>query len=213
MPARILSWILTLALAAAIGATALAAAFVIIAPLAGQPLDTGFSVSAGGIYALGVPLPAGDAAWQTTHLQIDRGDLTITIDTLGANLFRALDVAVTGAFWILPLWLLRRFCRDAAGERPFSPATARQLGLAGLLMLVLPVWQAVRSAVWQALVLAQQGSGGVLVHSFADLPEGGGVRLLPDIDPVFPLAGLVLLVIAQAFRIGVEVQRDSDEVV
>jgi hypothetical protein len=212
MPVRILSWFLTLALGVAIGVTALAAAFVVIAPLAGQPLDTGFPVSAGGIYALDVPLPAA-AGDRETHAQIDRGDLTITLDTLGANLFRALDVAVMGAFWILLIGLLRRFCRNAASDRPFSPATARQLGLAGLLLLVQPVWQAVRSAVWQAIVLAHQGSGGVLVHSFADLPEGGGVRLMPDIDPVFPVAGLVLLVVAQAFRIGVEVQRDSDEVV
>lgn len=211
MPIRILSTVLTLALIASIALTVLIAGFALVAPLVGQTLDTGFAVAAGDEFARVIPLPAADSAGEMT-LRIDRGDLVLPFGTFAANVFRVIDVVATGGFWIAVIFLLRRFCREAASARPFSRASVRLLSLSGLLMLVFPVWQGVRSLVWQGLVLAHHDDG-LLVHSFARTPEGGALRLLPDLDPAVAIAGLVLLVVARAFRTGVEVQRDSDEVV
>ena len=83
----------------------------------------------------------------------------------------------------------------------------------GVLLLVYPVWELIRSALWQAIVIRQPSDGVVLVHSLAQDAPAGALRLMPDFSPGLVLAGLVLLVVAQAFRIGVEVQRDSDEIV
>ena len=212
MPVRILNMGLTLSWWSAIALTTLAIAFVAIAPLVGQPLETGFTVSASGAYALETQVSGATGA-PGAVLRIDQGDLLLVWDTPMANGLRALDVAVTGGFWILVIGLLRRVCWQAASDRPFSLTTAHQLGLLGLLLLLFPIWQGFQSFVWQALLLAQQSPDGALVHSFAALPEGGGVRLLPRVDFALSIAGLLMLVVAQAFRVGVEVQRDSDEVV
>jgi len=210
MSIRILSWLLSCALVVAVILSVLAAAFAVVAPLVGQPLDTGFSVACTGDAGRGCVAETGLAE---ARLTLDRGDLTLAAPSPAATLLRVADVGLTGGFWIALIWLLRRFSRHVGTGRPFSRETTRQLGRAGVLLLVFPVWELVRSAFWQAIVVLQQPEGGILIHTFADAPQSGAVRLLPEFSPGLAIAGLVLLVIARAFSIGVEVQRDSDEVV
>lgn len=210
MSIRILSWLLSCALVVAIILSVLAAAFAVVAPLVGQPLDTGFSVACTMDEGRGCAAEAGLA---DARLTLDRGDMTLPASSPAATLLRVTDVGLTGGFWIALLWMLRRFSQHVGTGRPFSRDATRQLGRAGVLLLGFPVWELVRSALWQSIVILQQPEDGVLIHTFADAPQSGALRLLPEFSPGFALAGLVLLVIAQAFRIGVEVQRDSDEVV
>lgn len=206
MTARILDWLLTAVLMLAVAASVIALAFVIIAPFAGQPLDAGYSVRLEAAPA--VQSDAGGA-----HADIRQGSLIVTGAGLVADLFRAADVLVTGALWIAAIWMLRRVCRQVATRRPFAPATAQGLILAGILILLVPAWQAVRALVWQVILLPHAPSDTILIHTFARVPEGGALRMMPDIDAGLLVAGLVLLVVAQAFRVGAEVQRDSDEIV
>ena len=118
-----------------------------------------------------------------------------------------------GALWIAAIWMLRRVCRQVASHRPFAPDTTRGLTLAGVLILLVPAWQAVRALVWQVILFPHAPAETTLIHTFARVPEGGALRMMPDIDAGLLVAGLVLLVVAQAFRVGAEVQRDSDEIV
>lgn len=209
MSARILSRLLSCALVLAIGLSLLAAAFALIAPMVGEPLDTGFTVACTG----GGPACEAETNLVDARLSLDRGSLTLPAPSLSATVLRALDVGVTGGFWIALIWLLRRFSREVSNGRPFMPQTTRQLRWTAVLLLAFPVWELARSALWQAIVILRQPDGGVLIHTFAEAPQTGAVRLLPEFSPGFLVAGLVLLVVAQAFSIGVEVQRDSDEVV
>jgi len=206
MTARILDWLLTAVLMLAVAASVIALAFVIIAPLAGQPLDAGYSVR-----LEGAPAVQSDAAG--AHADIRQGSLIVTGAGLVADLFRAADVLVTGALWIAAIWMLRRVCRQVASHRPFAPDTARGLTLAGVLILLVPAWQALRALVWQVILFPHAPAETPLIHTFARVPEGGALRMMPDIDAGLLVAGLVLLVVAQAFRVGAEVQRDSDEIV
>mgnify|MGYP000318115442 FL=1 len=206
MTARILDWLLTAVLMLAVAASVIALAFVIIAPLAGQPLDAGYSVRLEG--APDVQSDAGGA-----HADIRQGSLIVTGAGLVADLFRAADVLITGALWIAAIWMLRRVCRQVAAQRPFAPATAQGLAYAGMLILLVPAWQAVRALIWQVILFPHAPAETPLIHTFAHVPEGGALRMMPDIDAGLLVAGLVLLVVAQAFRVGAEVQRDSDEIV
>ena len=147
------------------------------------------------------------------HADIRQGSLIVTGAGLVADLFRAADVLVTGALWIAAIWMLRRVCRQVASHRPFAPDTTRGLTLAGVLILLVPAWQAVRALVWQVILFPHAPAETPLIHTFARVPEGGALRMMPDIDAGLLVAGLVLLVVAQAFRVGAEVQRDSDEIV
>lgn len=210
MSTRILSFVLFCALVVAVLLSLLAASFAVFAPLVGQPLDAGFSVACAGGAGSGC---AAEADLIDGRLVLDRGNLTLSAPSLAATLLRATDAGLTGGFWVALIWMLRRFSRHVAQGRPFTSGATRQLSWMGLLLLVYPVWELMRSALWQAVVLQQPSGGVVLVHSFAQDAPAGALRLLPDFSPGLLLAGLVLLVVAQAFRIGVEVQRDSDEIV
>lgn len=210
MSTRILSFILSCALVVAVVLSLAAAAFAVIGPLAGQPLDTGFSVVCAGGPGSGC---AAEPDMTGARLVLDRGDLTLAAPSLSATLLRVFDVGLTGGFWVALIWMLRRFSRHVSQGRPFTSGATRKLSWMGVLLLVYPVWELIRSALWQAIVIRQPSDGAVLVHSFAQDAPAGALRLLPDFSPGLVLAGLVLLVVAEAFRIGVEVQRDSDEIV
>ncbi|MEH6663507.1 MAG: hypothetical protein V7678_01540 [Brevundimonas sp.] len=210
MSARILSAFLSCALVAAVALSGLALAFALIGPLAGQPLDTGFAVACETSAASScAQVIGGDGA----RLVLDHGSLALSAPSLEATVLRAVDTILTGGFWIALIALLRRFTLHVSGGRPFAVEAPRQLTWAGGLMLVFPLWELARSALWQAIVLSRQPDSGPLVHTLAAAHPSGAVRLLPEVSPGLALAGLVLLVIARAFAIGVEVQRDSDEVV
>jgi hypothetical protein len=210
MSSRVLSLLLSLALLLAILATLITGAFAIVAPMVGQPLETGFSVACadGPSSACSVSREAGPAT-----LRLDRGDIVLPAATADATLLRIVDVALTGGFSIAVIWLLRRFSRDVAGGRPFTRTATRSLTWSATLLMVYPLWQMLRSGLWQLIVLARQPEGGPLIHTFATAHEASSLRLLPEFSAQLLLAGLILLVVARAFAVGVEVQRDSDAVV
>ncbi len=210
MSARVLSILLSLALAAAVVMSAIALAFAVVAPLVGQPLDAGFSVACA---TPGAPPCSVEPGTDGARFTLHEGELTLTSSSLAATLLRVLDVALTGGFWIALTGLLRRFTRHASGGRPFTPATARQLTWTGLLLLAFPLWELIRSALWQLIVVMEQPLSGRLIHTFTTAPAPDAISLLPEFSPGLAVAGLVLLVIARAFAVGVEVQRDSDEIV
>lgn len=210
MPSHVLPRLLTVALILTCTATAVAAAFAIIAPLVGQPLITGFPVAcvdaANSVCAL--EREAGAA-----QLVLDRGEIVLPASSLDATVLRVVDVAITGGFAIVLIWLLRRFVRDAASGRPFTAGSTHSLARAGVLLMACPVWQLLRSALWQMSVIAHQGEQVTLIHTLAPAPDHAALRLLPEFSPEAVIAGLILLVVSRAFGVGVEVQRDSDEVI
>jgi hypothetical protein len=106
--------------------------------------------------------------------------------------------AVPGiAAGLLGLHLLRSFLRDVLAAEVFTAANARRLSSLGWLMVIAGV----------ALPLIEFGYSLFLVRNagIPDLPGGVGIRKFDLIVP-----GLLVLVVAAAWRYGVELRRDHD---
>ncbi|KGE70834.1 hypothetical protein [Spirochaeta lutea] len=210
MSARLLYWIFTALLAVAALGTLVAVAFVIISPRIDQALITGFTVEKMGV---GSALPMVSRIDSEAAMTAVQGQLTIVIPGFLAGLLRVIDVVLTGGLWIGLMWIMRRFFKALGSDRPFSRETTRELFWGGILLMGLPVWQLLSSLAWQVLLMDRIAPDTTITTMLGAAGSETQWRVLPEIDPGLALAGLVLLVMAKAFRLGMEIQQDNDEIV
>jgi hypothetical protein len=210
MSARHMYWLLTAALILTAAQFAVAAGFVVIAPLVDQPLTTSLNLVSSQSRDLLVALTGEGPA----KVVIDRGNLILDLNEWRAALLKVAGVIVTGGVAITVLLLLRRFVADVRDGRPFTANGAARIRTVGLLLLVLPLWQVVDAALWQGLVRALTADRGPLVWTFGTASASGEtLRIMPQVNFSLVFAGLILMVIGEAFRTGALLQRDSDEIV
>ena len=210
MSARHMYWLLTAVLVLTAAQFAVAAGFVVIAPLVDQPLTTSLNLVSSQSRDVLIAM-TGEG---TAKAVINRGNLILDTNEWRAALLKAAGVIVTGAVAITVLLLLRRFVADVRDGRPFTPNGASRIRTIGLLLLVLPLWQVIDAALWQGLVRALTVDRGLVVWTFGAASAGGEtLRLMPQVNLSLVFAGLILMVIGEAFRTGALLQRDSDEIV
>lgn len=215
MPARHLVWLLNFALVVTALALAVAATFVIVAALTGQPLMHSWEVR----MAASVAGPAllGSPAVVEPDLLLNHAELTANVDGTAGLLLKAGDLLVLAALSLATLWWLRRFAIDVRAGQPFSTDSASRLRRVGLLLIAFPAWQAVSGALWQLWLLAHVSMpdpATALLPSIARTPEVVDPwRLMLDIDLGYAVSGLVVLVIAQAFRAGIALRHENEEII
>lgn len=210
MPARYMYWLLTAALVIVAAQFAIAGVFVVGAPLVNQQLTTSLDIASN----QSRDIPVTIAGTGTGKAIVHRGELVLELTDWRAAVLKLVGVIVTGTLTITLLLLLRRFVGDVRDGRPFTPSGTTRIRTVGVLVLALPLWQVIDALLWQALVLNLMANGGPLVSTFTTAPAGReSLCILPEINFGLVFAGLILLVIGEAFRAGAMLQRDSDEIV
>jgi hypothetical protein len=210
MSARLLVWMLNATLLVAVLVFAAAAVITLGAPLLGEPLLSTWPIA---VSAVDLPLATGGRA----SLNLDQGHLQLEGTDVWLLLLKLVDLGATAALALTFLTLLRRFAVEVSADRPFEAHAALRLRWIGGLLIAWPLWQAVHLALAQLWLLYRADvvtPGLTLLHSMSKEPLAPGVvRLLLDVDASFAIAGLVLLVVAQAFRVGVAQRRELEEIV
>ncbi|GAA5145416.1 hypothetical protein GCM10023340_14700 [Nocardioides marinquilinus] len=130
------------------------------------------------------------------------GGVDVTVDGAPAGLW--LLTLATGVVLALAVvavaLLLRRVVGDVRAGRPFTQQGLRALRGVGLV---------VASASILVPVLDGVATSAVLDHAVAD----DGLSLAIDFSPLWLLAGVLVLVVAEAFRHGLELTHDVDGLV
>ena len=210
MPARYMRWLLTAALVLTAAQFVVAGVFVVGAPLVDQPLTTRLNVIGDHGRELVVPMTGEGTGKAVIH----SGELVLDLNDWRAVVLKVADVGVTGGLAITVLLMLWRFVGEVRDGRPFTPRGAARLRTLGVLVLAMPAWQVIDAALWQGLLLTLMADGGAVVSTFATARVGHeNLRLMPDINLGLVFAGLILMVIGEAFLTGAMLQRDSDEIV
>ncbi|HEY9142711.1 MAG TPA: hypothetical protein VIM90_01600 [Arenimonas sp.] len=212
MSIRLLVWGLTAARVLALALWVLSLLIVLGAPWLGEPLQSSWTISP----VTGHP-PAA-AALGEAHVTLQQGQLILLGGSDGWLIaLKALDVLVLGAIALAVLTLLRRFALEVRAGTPFGDHAARRLRTIGCLLMGWPAWQVLHAGLAQTWLLSHAGRVApdlVLLHSFAPGPgSADSVRLLVDADVSAAVAGLVLLVVARAFSVGISLRRDLQEIV
>jgi len=210
MSARILHVLMNLALGLALGFLTIAAAILIGAPLLGEPLLSQWPVLA----------PQPGSAWLASAqgigstLTLGQGVLSVEHSGFGWQwLVRAVDLVISGALLVAGLWLLRRFIGDVGNGMPFSSGSTRRLRSVGFILLAFPLWQCVRDTIWHNLLIHQMPQHGLeLIFPFQS-PAENTFQLQFSVDWGFAVTGLLLLVVAEAFRVGVSLREENEEII
>jgi hypothetical protein len=154
---------------------------------------------------------------QVGELVFEHATLKVRAGGIGYAALQALDIALTGALSLLILLLTLRLVGQLTSGRPFDRLAVRRLRSIGCSLIALNLWMWVRMLALPPVLLA------------AINPTTGGYRILPTIakgiggarnarvDSNLSLgllaAGLLIMVLSEAFRVGAALREDSEAIV
>ena len=154
---------------------------------------------------------------QVGELIFEHATLKVRAGGIGYAALQALDIGLTGALSLLILFLTLRLVGQLTSGQPFDRLAVRRLRFIGCSLIALNLWMWVRMLTLPPVLLA------------AINPTSGGYRILPTIaksiagtrnarvDSNLSLgllaAGLLIIVLAEAFRVGAALREDNEAIV
>lgn len=163
------------------------------------------------------PVLAKDNGKPIGELRLDHGTLNLHAVGAGYAAMELIDIAVTCGLWLLVLSTTRRLVGQVGAGSPFEPRSVGRLRRIGWGLIALNVWG------WVAMVAAPP----LLLAAIN--PVAGNYRILPSIAESVPgfqnarvdaslsigllAAGIIILVLAQAFRIGGDLRAENEAIV
>ena len=150
------------------------------------------------------------------RLIFDKATLNAEAGGAGYAVLQAADIVIVGGLWVAVLLLTLKLVGQIASGSPFDGLALRRLRTIGWSLIALTVWSWARALALPPLLL-----------SFLN-PVSGEYRLLPAIASgmaglrdarveatlgvSYLAAGLLALVLAEAFRIGIGLREDNDSI-
>ena len=135
----------------------------------------------------------------------DHGTLTVKAGDTLYRLGQLLDVLLSGGLLLAILYRLRRLVAAIASGRPFERDTVRSLRLVGWMLIALNIWAWLRMLVLPLMLIPHLAlSGGWRLAPALSRGSLGEhlVRIDAHLSIVPLLVGVVVLVLAEAFRAG-----------
>lgn len=154
--------------------------------------------------------PAGE-------LLLDRGTLNLRAGGAGYAMIQLLDIAITCGLWLLILSTTLRLVDRLSAGSPFESQSVGRLRRIGWSLIALNVWGWLRMIAVPPLLLSEINP---LVGNYRIMPSiSQGIPGLQNarVDSSFSIgllaAGVIILVLAQAFRIGGDLRTDNEAIV
>lgn len=151
------------------------------------------------------------------RLVLDHATLQVCAGGPGYAALQALDIVVTSGLWLLMMILTLKLVNQVASGAPFSRAAVSRLRTVGAAMIALSCWMWLRMILLPPILLASIN------------PVSGDYQILPTVaqsvegmrnarvDTHFGIgllaAGLIILLLSEAFRIGADLREDSESIV
>jgi hypothetical protein len=165
--------------------------------------------------ALTVPLVSRPAGTKVGEISYDHATMNVSVASQGYRAFQVLDIAITVGGWLLVLLALRGLVTDIGAEASFTARNAQRLRLMGCALIGLNLWSVARMLVAQPVLLgglAIEDPGRRLLSSISrGVPGVENLRIEAAYSPALLVVGLVLLILAQAFRRGQALREENEE--
>jgi hypothetical protein len=145
----------------------------------------------------GIPLPRG-----ATHDGNATVELLLTDATLGERLTQALPQLLIAAMAIAVAWLLYQLLRDTQSNEPFTRRNVWRI-TATALIIGIGMWP----------VLITQFMADNMIQMSGRIPDQGDPSFVFTFTPLPLAAGIVIALIGEAFRRGVELRDDVEGLV
>jgi hypothetical protein len=145
----------------------------------------------------GIPLPRG-----ATHDGNATVELMLSDATLGERLTQALPQLLIAAMTIAVAWLLYQLLRDTQSKEPFTRRNVWRIS-ATALMIGIGMWP----------VLITQFMADNMIQMSGRIPDQGDPSFVFNFTPLPLAAGIVIALIGEAFRRGVQLRDDVEGLV
>lgn len=214
MKSYILRWSLNIAILL-IGLGMLAGLGMLVAALVrGEPLQTTLAMVIDPASAR--PVVASDAGPAAGSLTFDHATLTVRAGGLGYALAQGADILFTGGLLLIALLSLRRIVLRIAAGLPFDDGNIALLRTAGFALIGFSLWTWVSALLFPLALLPDiEVSGGrvALLPAISGRVAGmASARVDVHLDLGWLLAGIFLLLLAEAFRVGRDLRLDSEAI-
>ena len=145
----------------------------------------------------GIPLPRG-----ATHDGNATVELMLTDATLGERLTQALPELLIAAMTIAVAWLLYQLLRDTQSKEPFTRRNVWRITTTALIVGI---------GMWP--VQFAQGVADNMIQTSGRIPDQGDLSFVFTFTALPLAAGIVVALIGEAFRRGVELRDDVEGLV
>jgi len=145
----------------------------------------------------GIPLPRG-----ATHDGNATVELMLTDATLGERLTQALPELLIAAMTIAVAWLLYQLLRDTQSKEPFTRRNVWRITTTALIVGI---------GMWP--VQFAQGVADNMIQTSGRIPDQGDLSFVFTFTALPLAAGIVIALIGEAFRRGVELRDDVEGLV
>lgn len=143
----------------------------------------------------------------------DHATLSVSAGGIGYTLLQGLDILVTCGLWLLALLSLRRLITRIGASLAFQAANVRLLRVVGWSLIALNIWTVIRGA-FQPVLLAHIAVGDATAQLLPSIARGTSgmenLRIDLALDPVLLICGLIVLVLAEAFRAGQALREENE---
>jgi hypothetical protein len=210
MTVRSLRILLNLAMAVHAAAALIAAAGAVASIVTGDPLGSTLPVVTDRPAERAVLLD-GEAG---ASVALSRGSLVVRAGGLPMAL-SLLTVGVGLVASLFTLWLIRALLLEIGAGRPFAPQNVARLRRIGVVQLALFIWLPLSAGLQQLLLLPRLALADAALLPSIAAGHAGVENIRADLHIPFGLlaAGLIALVLAQAFRLGAGYVEDSEAMV
>lgn len=161
-----------------------------------------------------VPLVSRPAGPKIGEVRYDRATMNVSVASQGYRAFQLLDIAVTVGGWLLVLWILRRLISDIGAERSFTARNSERLRAMGLALIGLNFWSVARLLIAEPVLLGSVAVDDPARQLLSSISRGASgvenLRIEASYSPALLVVGLVLLILAQAFRSGQALSEESE---
>jgi len=151
------------------------------------------------------------------QLVLDHGTLKLRTGGAAYASLQAVDILVTGALWLLILIKILQLANQFASGQPFEPQSVRRLRFVGWSLIALNLWAWIRLIALPPVALAGidpvVGKYHVLPSIAASVEGARNARVDSTYGISLRAVGLLVLVLAQAFRIGADLREDNEAIV
>jgi len=151
------------------------------------------------------------------ELTLDRATLNVRSGGLGYAGVQALDIALTGGLWLMILIATIRLVAQFARAEHFNTKAVHRLRLIGWSMIALNGWMWARMLALPPLLLSTINTATGPYRILPSISQGvaGARSARVDASLGFALlaAGLLVLILAEAFRAGSQLREDNEAIV
>jgi hypothetical protein len=150
------------------------------------------------------PLISRPGGSKVGEIRYDRATMNVSLASPGYRAFQVLDIAVTVGGWLLVLLALRQLVSEIGFGAPFTASNAQRLRTMGLVLIALNLWSVARLLIAEPVLLGSVAVGDPSRQLLASISGGmagaENLRIEAGYSPALLVAGLVMLVLADAFR-------------